>query len=332
MSATGDYDPYKGEDTQLLVAPESSHGTTATPTRVFGKVVEDASLPDPEQEYLVQRVIGGGREPFQQEQGQRTLQGGSIPVVLQDAHPVAYALGSDTVSGSSAPYTHEMTVKENGRPPTQTIEATHFGRGGGPPLVRTFTGCAPDSVEISMNADDELTASLTYYALGVETDTTPTSSISVPDTNPWLFADASSKLTLFGTTFARVVDFSVSINNSLEEGRYIAPDSAHPTGNAREAFEFTYGPAEYEVTATLVVEDTALYSELLTPTAGGFNMSIAFQRGGNGHLFEITGSGCRITDAPHDIPGEPGRVEVEATIQPNSMTITAESSDADAWV
>jgi hypothetical protein len=323
--------PYKAEDTQLVVGLESSQASTVTPTEVLGKVVEDATMPDPEQEWIVQRVIGGDRETFQKEQGNRTYEGGDIPVVLQDGHPVAYALGNDSVSGSG-PYTHTLTPKMDGLPPTQTLEATYYGRGGGSDFVRTFAGATPNECTLEMNNDDELTASLSYYAMGVSTGAAPTTGISVPGTNPWLFADASSKLSLFGTTFARFQDFSLSISNNLDPGRYIAPDSAHPTGDSRDPYELTYGNVEYELSTTVVIEDDSLYQELISPTAGGFQSVIEFQRGGSGDLFRITCDGCNFSETPHEVPGESGKVEVEGTIDPDSLTIEVESSDSTAWV
>lgn len=324
--------PYKAEDSQLLVGTETDQGVSVTPTDVFGKVADDASLPDPEQDWLVQRVIGGGREPFQQEQGIKEYQGGDIPIILQDGHPIAYALGEDTVTGSSTPYTHTLTPKEDGKPPSQTLEAAYFARGtGSSDFVRTFAGCVPNSLDIEMNEDDELTASLSYWAMGVSTGTSPTTGVSVPDVNPWLFADASSKLSLF-EPFARFIDFTVSVENNLEEGRYIAPDADHPTSDARDPFEITYGNVDYEITATIAIEDDALYQELTNPTDGGFEAVIEFQRGGSGDLFRITANGCNFSDAPHDIPGESGKVEVEVTIQPTSLEIEIESDDSTAWV
>lgn len=318
--------PYKGEDTQLVVGNESGQASTATPTRVLGKVVEDTTLPDPEQNWIVQRVIGGDRETFQKEQGNKEYQGGDIPVVLQDGAPVAYVLGNDSVSGAD-PETHTLTAKQDGLPPTQTLEATYFGRGGGSDFVRTFEGATPNECTLEMNNDDELTATLSYWAMGVGTGSSPTTGISVPTDDPWLFADSSSELSLFSTTFARFMDFSLTISNNYEEGRYIAPDSAHPTGDSRDPYEITYGNVEYDLSATIAIEADDLYQELISPTAGGFTSTIEFQRGGTGDLFKIEATGCNFTEAPHEIPGESGKVEVEVTINPDSLTITVEDSD-----
>lgn len=327
-------DPYKGEDTQLVVGNETTQGTSVAPTRVLGKVAEEATPPDPEQDWMVTRVIGGNREPFQKHEGQRTFQGGDIPVILQDGAPLAYALGTDSVqvdtdlNGANAGVDlHTITAKQDGKPPSQTMEVVYYGRGGGSDFVRTFQGCVPESCELSMNNDDELTASLSYWAMGVSVGTSPTAGISVPDQDPWLFSDAASQLSLFGSSFARFQDFTLSISNNLEEGRYIVPDAEVPSGDGKDPYEITYGNVDYELSATLVVEDNSLYNELVNPTAGGFDAVMQFERA-NGDDIKITASNCNFGDGAHPIPADSSKVEVEVTMTPESLTIEVEDSNS----
>ena len=316
-------DPYKGEDTQLAVGVESTQGTSVTPTRTLGKVAEEATPPDPEVDWMVTRVIGGTREPFQKHEGQHTYQGGDIPVILQDGAPLAYLLGGESYSSP----THTLTTKQDGKPPSQTMEVVYYGRGGGSDFVRTFQGCVPNSGELSMNNDDELTLSMSYWAMGVTVGSSPTSGISVPDVDPWLFSDASSQLSLFGTSFARFQDFALSIENNLEEGRYIVDDASTPSGDAKDPFEITYGNADYELTCTITIEDNSLYNELVNATDGGFDAVLEFTRG-NGDTIKVTASGCNFSDGTHPIPAESGKVEVEVTIIPESLTITVDDSNS----
>jgi len=316
-------DPYKGEDTQLAVGVETTQGTSVAPTRVLGKVAEEATPPDPEQEWMVTRVIGGDREPFQKHQGQKTYQGGEVPVILYDGAPLAYLLGSESYTSP----THTLTAKQDGKPPSQTMEVVYYGRGGGTDFVRTFNGCVPASGELSMNNDDELTLSMSYWAMGVSTGSSPTAGISVADRNPWLFSDADSQLSLFGTSFARFQDFSLSIENNLTEGRYIAPDADHPSGDARDPYEITYGNVDYELSATLTVEDSSIYNELINPTSGGFQAQMSFTRP-NGDQIQVTATGCNFTEAGHPIPADSSKVEVETTMTPESLTITVSDSNS----
>lgn len=316
-------DPYKGEDTQLIVGNETTQGTSVAPTRTLGKVADEATPPDPEQDWMVTRVIGGNREPFQKHEGQRTFQGGDIPIILQDGAPLAYLLGSESYSDP----THTITAKQDGKPPSQTMEVVYYGRGGGNDFVRTFQGCVPESGEVSMNNDDELTVSLSYWALGVSVGSSPTTGVSVPDVDPWLFSDASSQLSLFSTSFARFMDFSLSISNNLEEGRYIVPDSEVPSGDGKDPYEITYGNVDYELSATIAIEDNSLYNELLNPTAGGFQAVMEFTRS-NGDVLTITADGCNFDSGAHPIPADSSKVEVEVTMIPESLTITVDDSNS----
>lgn len=316
-------DPYKGEDTQLVVGNETTQGTSVAPTRTLGKVADEATPPDPEQDWMVTRVIGGNREPFQKHEGQRTFQGGDVPVILQDGAPLAYLLGAE----SYASPTHTITAKQDGKPPSQTMEVVYYGRGGGTDFVRTFQGCVPESGEVSMNNDDELTVSLSYWALGVSTGSSPTAGISVPDVDPWLFSDASSQLSLFSTSFARFMDFSLSISNNLEEGRYIVPDTEVPSGDGKDPYEITYGNVDYELSATIAIEDNSLYNELLNPTAGGFQAVMEFTRS-NGDTLTITADNCNFESGAHPIPADSSKVEVEVTMIPESLTITVDDSNS----
>jgi hypothetical protein len=313
----------------LAVGVETTQGTSVAPTRVLGKVAEEATPPDPEQEWMVTRVIGGDREPFQKHQGQKSYQGGDIPVIIYDGAPIAYLLGAENFDDTTTPNTHTLTAKQDGKPPSQTMEVVYYGRGGGTDFVRTFPGCTPESGEVSMNNDDELTVSLSYWAMGVTVGSSPTSGISVADREPWLFSDASSQLSLFGASFARFQDFTLSIENNLSEGRYIAPDADHPSGDARDPYEITYGNAGYELSATITIEDNALYNELVSPTAGGFTAEMVFQRP-NGDSITITADRCNITEGGHPIPAESEKVEVEVTMTPETLTITVEDSNSSA--
>lgn len=320
-------DPYKGEDTQLAVGVEDEQGTAVTPTRTFGKVADDATAPDPEVDWRPTRVIGGGREIFQKHEGQREYQGGDIPVILIDGAPIAYALGDEEfnededLDGSSEDglNTHVLTAKQDGKPPGQTIEAVYYGRGGGDDFVRTFAGCVPNSLELAVNNDDELTGTLSYWAQSVDTGDSPTGSISVQDRNPWLFADITSRLELFDTEFARFEEFSLSIENNLEEGRYIEPDAG------RDPFEITYGNLDLDLSATIGIEDDALYQELLDPTSGGFDAILEFERPNEDKL-RIECSGCNFNSAPHDIPAESSVVTVEVDMTPEDVEILVEDS------
>lgn len=320
--------PYKPEQAQLAVAVEPEQGTQETPVRFFGLVQEDTSLPDPSIEWIQERVIGHDREIFNKVEGQRAYEGGSIPIVPYDGFPLALAFGQETVrSGTdiegnsvSGVTTHILEANQTSKPPTTTIEASYRGTQGQPEFTRQFLGATPGSGEIAVNNEGELQVALDMIAMDVDTEETITSVGSVPDRDPWLFADNKSALTIFGTEFARVEEFTVSITNNLEQGRYIQPD------DPRKPYEIIYGIVEYEVSASITIDDKSVYNELIEPTAGGFDMSISFEKENTGEELRIIGEDCNIPEAPHDIPGDASQVQVDVPIIPNSLRVEIEDN------
>lgn len=323
--------PYKPELAQLSVGNESTQGTAVTPTRLFGFVQENTSLPDPNINWIEERIIGGTREIFNKVEGQNVYEGGSIPVTLYDGAPIAYLLGNDSVSADTnisgstetGTHTHTITALTNDLPPTQTIEASFEAAASSAAnnFVRTFEGCAPQSGEITVTSEEELKCTLDYIAMGVSTGTSITS-VSTPSRSPWLFHDVASNLSLFGTSFARVDDFSLSVTNNIEDGRYIE-DTEAP-----DPFELTYGATDYELSATITIDDNSIYNELISPTSDGFTAQLEFEKPGSGENLRITCSKCNITTAPHNIPAEETVVSADVTIIPESVTVKVEDTSA----
>lgn len=319
--------PYKPEQAQLLVGTESTQGSSVTPDRHFGLVQESTSLPDPSVDWIEERIIGSTREIFNKAEGQHQYDGGSVPVTPWDGAPMAYLLGSDSVAtdtningnAETGTNTHTITALTDDLVPTQTIEAAYqaLASSTASDFVRTFTGAAPASGEIAVNNEEELKCSLEYMAMGVTTGTTPTS-VSLPNREPWLFHHVASDLSLFGTSFARVQDFSLSVNNNLEDGRYINTSSGH------DAFEITYGPTEYELSCTITIDDNSIFNELQSPTLDGFKAEMEFEKPNNSENLRITATSCNFASAPHDIPADETTVDVDVTLIPESVTIKVE--------
>jgi len=322
--------PLKSKSTQLVVGHESSQNSTVAPDRVPGLVADAASLPDPEVDYLEDRVIGGDRELFDKRAGRRTYEAGSITVRPQDAWPFAYMFGSEQVNAdtdidggsSTGTDTHVFTPRMDDLPPTFTTEAVYYAptSSSANDFVRTFGGCAVASGEISMDNENQLEVDMDLYAMSVSPGSSPTTGVTVPDREKWIFSDAKSNLSLFGTTFARVTDFSVSMDNGLESQYYIE------SSNAPSPFELLYNIIEYQLDATIAVDDNTLYQQLVNETDTKFEASIEFERP-NGDSLRITATGCSIESAPHDIPEDDQVIEVDVSIVPEGLKVEVEDSN-----
>lgn len=335
--------PYQPHQAELAVANESGQddtNTTGSDFRAFGLIQDGTSLPDPTINWIEERVIGGNREIFNKFEGQYTYEGGSVPVVPYDGLPIAYALGSETfnqdedvdgtdTSGDATPVnTHVLTSLNNDLPPTQTIEATYIAPASSSAndFVRTFSGCTPASAEITANNENELVVTLDYLAMGVtEGDNQTASSTAPADRRPWLFQDVNSNLNLGfnGSAFARVQEFSLSITNNVEPGYYLE-DTQAP-----DPFELMYGNVEYEMSATIVIDDDSIYTELIGPTDDGFQTQLEFQKPSDGNeTLRITATECNFSEAPHEINRDEQFVTVDVSIIPNSLTIKVEDAQS----
>lgn len=323
--------PFKSKSTQLVVGHESSQNSTVTPTRVPGLIADSASLPDPEIDYLEDRVIGGDRELFDKRPGRRTYEAGSITVRPQDAWPFAYLFGSETVNAGTdidgnsetGTDTHIFTPLMDDLPPTFTTEAVFFApqSSSAGDFVRTFGGCAVASGDISMDSQNQLEVDMDLYAMSVSPGGSPTSGVSVPEQEKWIFSDTSSNLSLFTTNFARVTDFSISMDNGLESNYYIE------SSNAPDPFELLYNIIEYQLNATIAVDDNTLYNQLVNNTETKFEASIEFERP-NGDALRIIATGCQMQAAPHDIPEDDQTIEVDVSIIPEGLEIRVEDSNS----
>lgn len=316
---------YKSEDTQLVFGNETTLGTSVTPDHHVGGVDDSATPPDPEQEWLVRRYIGQDREPGALHQGIRSYEGGSIPFVVWDGKPFAWLLGVDSVtadskldsSGSTISSTgdtlHTITGKMDGKPPTKTMEATYYGRDGGNDLVRTFAGVAPNSGEITLDAEGSLDTSLSLWATGVTHGDSDTA-VALPSRSPLMFHDIQADLSLFGSTFAELTEMTLEVENNFQAGRYVeSTDGVDPS-------TIHYGNLDYTFSPTIEITDDTIYDELVNLTNGEFAANIQLENA-DGYQVRFEMTGCRLENAPHEIPGDAEPIPVEASVLPQGLTV-----------
>jgi len=186
-----------------------------------------------------------------------------------------------------------------------------------------------------------------------DTDIGDTSTVTLkdrayPSTNPYFFSDGT--LSLFGTSFARVADFNISIDNAVESRYYI--NTRHGKLN-RGPNEHREGARSYNMSATLALPDSTsssansrtLFKELLlegdygtntVPSHSGFDITLSFSRGTNDSIvFTIPNDstaakggneqGAFLTSATHNIGGS-GILSVDANMFFRNMKIQIKDS------
>lgn len=326
--------PYVRHDSQIVVTTESTQGTTETPTRTLGKVEGDVDLMDPTVNWLEERSIstGGSRELTGKQAGQNVYDGGSLPVIPIDGYPLAFLLGSDTVTADTGLDSSGAEVSDTGTTlhtitptaapvaPSMTLEAAYFGHDGGSDFVRTFGGATPPTGTIQVDNESKLSVDMDMLAMNVATGSSPTTGISEDARDPWIFTDAESDLSIAGTTYARVTNWEHEITTNAEARHYI--QSATP----EDPFEILLQNLEYQVTATIVPDDDSLYQELVGRDDAG-DMNIQFNRASSDERLRFEYGSIGLEEAGHPIPEE-GSPEVEVTILPNTTTIKVEDTQA----
>jgi len=319
--------PYKSEKAQVTLDIENTQKNEVTVTRYPGFLTGEQELPDPEIDLNEEHYVGGDRDPYEQTEGQWGFDAGSLTIVPYDGFPIAWALGADSVSavdatgdGNTDYWEHTITRKQDGAPPTATIEAAYLGRGGSQDdFVRTFLGCYPSTASIEQDNEGKLQVTADVQALGITPDTPHTSvtSVSLPDRNPWKFDKVKSNLDLqFGgnsNTFARVTDFTFDVENNP------TPEYYMESSEAPEPYELLYGNGGYTWDVTIAVTNNSLYNELVASETT-FTATVTFEKE-TYETFKIEGTDCKLPDGAHPVPEE-GKVETELSLSPRKTTIT----------
>lgn len=326
---------YKAERTLVGVAIENTQKEEVIPERFPGYTDGDVSAPGPEIEQIDQRVVGGNRNVFRYEEGQYEYSNASWTLNPYDGWPLAWLMGSESYDDTNDE--HTITAKQDGPPPTLTAEYVYIGADGQDDLVMPYVGLFPTSGEISQSNEGLLEVQIDAEALGVPSDvrsggardTAETDASMLPDRQPWKFSGVQSELSLFGSSFARVTDFSLSIETGSEPEWYLQSD------RPQEPYEAIYGNTENTLDVTLNVSDGTLFNELVTEGGGDFTGNIVFEKpqATDETLEIIMGSGdMQIESAPHDIP-EDGAIGVDASfVAPSVEIVVTDPNSGDEYL
>mgnify|MGYP001566301326 CR=1 FL=1 len=184
--------------------------------------------------------------------------------------------------------------------------STRFGAVDGETFIREYRGCKVNSATFSASEESKLIASLDFITQDMRWNVGSAAlatrawqklnSVTAPATTfkfeqPYVFSEAT--LSFFGTTFARIKNFSLRIDNNLDPRYYISNSAAALSPDNQQILtDLIEGRRVYELEVTIDVDDTstdlAFLREMLRQghadgaTEGaftGFTVSIAFERG-----------------------------------------------------
>lgn len=288
-------------------------------TNTLGILGEEIKLPDPEIDFHQHRNVGSGANLHILQAGARRLSG-SIPVTLQNGAPLKYLLGGYSVVGTD-PYTHTITCA-NAKPKSMCLEALY--NDGTDDFLRYYSGVVVTGGTISAEEEGFVKCGLDIEAaLAVSSTTATASTVTQLETEPYVFCEGAA--TYFGSAYARVLDFNISVKRAFKARRYIQ------STNACYPYEINFGPRDIEMSTTIVAADdlaqygTAYYNEVLAPTAGGSTMTLLFTRGASDTL-SVTLTGCGVKNANHSI--NPSAEDVPVSVELIATGISVEVVDS----
>jgi hypothetical protein len=204
-----------------------------------------------------------------------------------------------TCNEVATPYTHAITASQI--LPSMCIEAAM--NDGTADAVRYFRGVKISGGRLSAEEEGELKASIDIEAAYAEASSQTKSTLVPVTTKPYSFHQGAC--TFWGTTFARVLNWSIDVKRSMKPRRYIQ------STNGAFPYEINEGLRNIELSATIVAADdigsgnhgTEAMKELLTPTAAGFDISLLLTRGASDTITisNPTAKKCHLKSAPHPL-------------------------------
>jgi hypothetical protein len=307
---------YRPHLSQMSWKEESAYKETPTQgaqTFEFGLLKEEVSLPDPDVNYDPVHIIGGGRDAFMMDKNEIVYEG-SIPMLLATGELLVFGLGKSVRTGAD-PYVHTITWDDP--LPSMVIEAVLNDASAD--FVRYFRGVKVNKMTLDVESKGSLKCTLDVIAAVGEKTTNTKSTIDMTGLEPYRFFEGV--FSIWGTEFARLQSFSLSVDNSLEAQWYIQSTNGH------DPYEVDEGPLKYDMKATIVAADTSIFEHIGTDTP--FDFSLKFTRSANDYL-EIkdpTARKCYLKSAPHNIPTG-ANIPVELSLLPTGVEFEVKDSIA----
>jgi len=187
--------------------------------------------------------------------------------------------------------------------------------------VNTFTLTANENEEVKMTMDLN-TAAVTpipqttaYEARGGQADNSGLFNFTAQPTHlePFFFSDGT--IEVYGTTFLKITNFTLTINNNLQDKRFV--------GVGDKGFKEGI-PAQrtYEIALTALVTDDTLFTELLdqdenNDTAQSIKLVLTKD---SGESLTLEFDDYFTSANTWTVPDDKGAITVEATLMPRTLT------------
>lgn len=259
---------YHGHDSYVTYGKETSFGQkAAAPTNWIG-IVQSFS---PEESNNLQSQYGlGSRNIMQSKIGTKTYEG-SVEYLVQDIDLFEFVLGSKTDDGAGT-----ITYNEANDLPSMTFASGFLGATD---FIRTYVGCKLDTLTLTAEKEEALTAEAEFIAKDMEVGTNGTAPVA--DTSSY-FSFYEGKVSINGVEQALVEQFELEISNNLEG--LFAINGEMTVARIQE------GNREYALTMDFIFEDVAQFD--LWKSGAEFDAELSFVAP-DGRELTISIAGCK---------------------------------------
>jgi hypothetical protein len=184
-------------------------------------------------------------------------------------YAVAGVLGDITTTGSSAPYTHAVAVKNSGTGQTTSYTLTDYNAYN----ARQFAGCQFGSLDFKFSADGLLDYTAMAQGFQSATATTPSPSFSsVTNVPSW-----TGVTTIGGSVTAKLAEGNVAITRPLT--------AIYTVDGSQSPYQIFQGAVSVDGSLKLIFEDDTDLTRYLTNTQP--SLDIAFSQGTGAALTKV---------------------------------------------
>jgi hypothetical protein len=298
--------PYHGHDSYVQFGKESAYGTKATTIDNWIGIVQSFS---PEETNNIETQYGlGSRNFIQSKIGSKGFSG-SVEFLVQNFKMFEFALGNVSYGATAVDGVYPHVVTEANDLPSFSFQA---GLLGGTNFVRDYTGCKVDTLTISAEKEEALTAEIEFIAQDMTDGTAGTAPLA--DTSSY-FSFYEGSVTVNGVEQALVEEFELEISNGLE-GLFAI--------GSNKIVRLQEGQREYALSMGFVFEDTAQFE--LWKSGAEFDTTLKFVAPDKREL-EIVITGCKYDSNELELGAEDYLVQsLEAVAK--SVTVNVKTPSA----
>jgi hypothetical protein len=271
--------------------------------------LESLDVPIPSREAESVFAPGGGRAPIYVTTKRKWTIDGSFTYKVQNGEFIGAIMGITATTGAD-PYDHDATVAD------LPYWSSAYALDEATDIIYEFLGCKVNTATFKTSgADQKLVCDVAFMGCKPVKGTT-VETLTPITLSEYVFKEGSFSIsTMYAAAKARVHEFSLTVNNNLEEEP--APGQQYP-------YDLVEGYQEYEMTLGVTVENTEEWDEFVDETDPTYTFTAVFTRGASDTI-TFTGD-CKLKGGPLDI--DQNAIKQSLEFVPIDVTITTVDSTA----